>query len=331
MNKKLIILAIVAVVVCAGAAIGLWTALIKSEPVVPKSNAAQQTENSNVYTYNGNISSNKMQNCVSPMALELKKIYVTEGSYVKNGDLLYLLDDSDVAANILQARAGIQLAQVNLERTQLASDTTALIAAKSAFDEAEASYEEAKISLDRIKDLQPLGGIAQADYEKAEIAVVTAEGQYNQAKANYETIGEQLSQNVRAAQAQLAQARANYEAVMVNERKRRVTAEIDGVVEDIWAYENNMLAAGQKIMDIVGNDSLILEIAVDQFEISLFHLEETVPVYVTAINLNVTGSVSRISNQAIKTGEVSSFTVTIALEENPALRIGLLAEVKKNV
>ena len=330
MNKKLIAI-ITAAAVCACAVLGLLLADIKSKPDIPRSDAAETGGNLSVYTYTGNISSNNLQNCVSTMALVLKNIYVTEGSHVKKGDLLYLMDDSDIAPNISQALAGIQLAQINLEKAQLASDTTSQIAAQSAYDAAAAAYDEAKVNYERISSIQDLGGISQADLEKVQITLVTAEGQFNQAKANYEITGQLSSQNVRAAQAQLAQARAAYDAAKANESKRRVVAEIDGVVADIWAHENNMLAAGQKIMDIVDYDSLILEIAVDQFEISLFTPGETVPVYVDAMNLTVNGIVSKISNQAIKTGEVSSFIVTVDLGKNPALKIGLLAEVKKNV
>ena len=303
----------------------------KPEPAVPKNNAPETGKNAGTYIYNGNISSKNIQNCVSTMALQLVKLYVKDGDYVKKGDLLYLLDDSDIAANISQALAGIQFAQVNLERSQLAAETTSQIAAQSAFDAAAAAYNEAKNNMDRLAALQPLGGISQTDVERAQIAVVTAEGQYNQAKSNYETMGEQSSLNVRAAQAQLAQARAIYEAAKVSESKRRVTAEIDGMVADIWVHESNMLPAGQKIMDIIDTDKLMLEIEVDQFEISAFETGKSVPVYVHALNVTVNGMVSKISNQAIKTGEVSCFIVTIELEKNPALKIGLLAEVKINV
>jgi len=331
MHKKITII-FIAVIVCALAGLGIWLSVIFNEPSVPKNEVKLPADDLvSSYTYNGNISSNNIQNCVSPMALELKKIYVEEGSYVKKGDPLYLLDDSDVAAAISQARAGIQLAQVNLEKAELAADTISLVAVKSAFDAAEAAYTEAKSNLDRISTLQPLGGISQSDYEKAQNAVVTAEGQYNQAKANYETIGQQSSQNVRAAQAQLAQARANYEAAQVSETKRRVTANFDGVAADIWAHENNDLAPGQKIMDIVDYNSLILEITVDQFEISQFKLSDRAPVYINSLNSSFNGTVSKISNQALKTGDVSSFIVTINLDNDPALKIGLLAEVKKNV
>jgi len=330
MSKKLLAI-LITVVVCAGVATGLWLMAINRETHVPKTDVVQPGVDSTVYTYNGNISSNYIQNCVSPMALELKKIYVKEGSYVKKGDLLYLLDDSDVEASISQARAGIQLAQANLEKAELAADTISAIAVKSAYDAAEAAYTEAKNNLDRISTLQPLGGISQSDYEKAQIAVVTAAGQYNQAKSNLETIDQQSSQNIRAAQAQLAQARANLEAVQVSETKRSVTANFDGVVADIWAYENNDLAPGQKIMDIVDYDSLILEISVDQFEVSSFRISDKVPVFVNSINQTVYGTVAKISNQAIKTGDVSGFIVTIDLDNDPVLKIGLLAEVKKNV
>jgi len=330
MPKKLLVILVV-VTVCALAAVGFWFVTVNNESAVPKNDAAQPGDNSNAYAYNGNISSFNIQSCVSPMALELKKIYVTEGSSVKKGDLLYLLDDSDVTAAVSQAQAGIQLAQVNLERAKLAADTSSQIAAKSAFDAAEAAFTEAKSNVDRVASLQPLGGISQSDYEKAKIALVSAEGQYNQAKSNYETIGQQSAQNVRAAEAQLAQARANYEATQVSESKRRVTANFDGVVADVWAHENNELTPGQKIMDIVDYNKLILEISVDQFEISHFKLSEKVPVYINAINLNTYGAVSKISNQAIKTGEVSSFIITIDLDNNPALKIGLLAEVKIDV
>jgi len=306
--------------------------LLGRSSAASRGNGLQLTgKNSGAFIYNGNISSTNIQNCVSPLPLQLKRIYVEDGSQVKKGDLLYLLDDSDIAASLWQAQAGIQLAQVNLERAQLAADTSSFIAAKSAYDSTAAAYNEAKINFERISTLYQMGGVSQSDYERTQIAVLTAEGQYNQARSNYETIGEQSSLNVRASQAQLAQARAIYEAAKVNESKRRVIAEIDGMVADIWANENNMLAAGHKIMDIVDYENLVLEIAVDQFEMSDFDLYKTIPVYVHALNKTVRGTVSRISNQAVKTNEVSSFIVTIDLEKDPALKIGLLAEVKINV
>ena len=280
MNKKAFVIFTAAFLLCAGLALGILYSVVRTEPAVPKSGGTVQGRNANVNIYNGNISSYNLQNCVSPMALELKKLYVKEGDRVKKGDLLYLLDDSDAAASVSLAQAGLEVSR--------------------------AAFEEAQINLERVTKLKEIDGISKSDFEKAQMAVVTARAQLNQAKANLDA--------------------ANYA-----ETKRLVTANFDGVVADIWGHENNMMAAGQKIMDIVDYDRLILEITVDQFEISLFKIDETIPVYINAIDKTVTGTVSKISNQAIKTGEVSSFMVTINLEKNPVLKIGLLAEVRKNV
>ena len=280
MNKKIMATIIVAAVICVGLAAGILMWVVHNAPSAPLSHAAEAGGKAAVNIYNGNISSNNLQSCVSPMALVLKKIYVKEGDYVKKGDRLFLLDDSDVAATISQAQAGVQLTL--------------------------AAFDEATNNLERVTKLKQIDGISQSDFEKAQIAVITAKAQYNQAKANLDA--------------------ANYA-----ETKRLVTANFDGTVADIWGHENNVMAVGQKIMDIVDYDNLILEITVDQFEISLFKLGDSIPVYINAIDLTVNGTVSKISNQAIRTGEVSSFVVTIALEKTPALRVGLLAEVKKNV
>jgi len=280
MNKKAFVIFTAAFLLCAGLALGILYSVVRTEPAVPKSGGTVQGRNANVNIYNGNISSYNLQNCVSPMALELKKLYVKEGDRVKKGDLLYLLDDSDAAASVSLAQAGLEVSR--------------------------AAFEEAQINLERVTKLKEIDGISKSDFEKAQMAVVTARAQLNQAKANLDA--------------------ANYA-----ETKRLVTANFDGVVADIWGHENNMMAAGQKIMDIVDYDRLILEITVDQFEISLFKIDETIPVYINAIDKTVTGTVSKISNQAIKTGEVSSFMVTINLGKNPVLKIGLLAEVRKNV
>ena len=328
MYKKLAVILIVLIVCCAA---GLGFMIIQNKQDIPKIGIKPADTGAGVYIYNGNISSNNMQNCVSPAALELRRIYVRENDYVKKGDLLYLLDDSDIASAVSQALAGIQLAEVNLERALLAAGATAQVNAKSAFDTASAAYDDARNNLDRMTMLEPLGGISQSDFEKARTAVLAAEGQYNQAKINYDTIDQISSLNVRSAEAQLAQARAVYDAASANENKRRVSAEIDGVVADIWAHENNMLSPGQKILDIVDYGDLIIEIIVDQFEISAFRVQETVPVFINALNITVNGTVSGISNQAVRTGEVSGFIVTINLEKNPALKIGLLAEVRKDV
>ncbi|GEM_PF-1905897 len=280
-----------------------------------------------IYTYSGNISTKNQQNCISGMALNLKEINVKKGDYVKKGQLLYTLDDSDISAQLLQAQAGINLAQVNLDKAETAmSDTTFKV--QSSLDAAELQLNDARTNLNRTTSLYEQEAVSQVQYDQAKTAFSAAETQYNQAKYAFDNASQTSEQNISAARAQLQQAKASYDVVKSNESKRLVTAEIDGVVADIWGRENNTLTVGEKIMDIVDYNSLILEVSVDQYEISKFEIGQKVPVYVSAIDLEVEGTVSEISDQAVVKGEVSSFVVTIDLEKNDNLKMGLSAEAR---
>jgi HlyD family secretion protein len=242
--------------------------------------------------------------------------------------LLFLLEDSDTAAQVAQAGAGVALAQANLEKAELAVSSS-VIAAQAAFDNAAAALSDAESNSRRMAALYEEGAIPQAQYEQAKTALVLAQGQYAQAKNARENAEAQSRQNVNAAGAQLAQSQAALEAANNAAAKRRVLAEIDGVIADIWVKENTTLAPGQKVMDVVDYDSLVLKAPVDQFELAKFTVGETLPVYVNPLDLTVTGAVGKISNQAVQTGELSNFIVTIYLEKHDKIKTGMMAQCQK--
>jgi multidrug resistance efflux pump len=292
-------------------------------PIVPPAEAVQAA-----YTYSGNIDAENKQNCVAGAALTITEIRVQEGDYVHKGDVLFAFDDSDVSAQISQANAGVAAARANLEKAELAV-SGGLIAAQAAFDTAAAAFNDARSNLDRMAALYEAGAIPEVQYEQAKTAFVAAQGQYAQAENAYENAEAQNRQNLNAAQAQLSQAQAAAGAAESAASKRRVFAETDGTVADVWVNENTTPAIGQKIMDVVDYDKLILEVPVDQFEIEKFAVGEQLSVYVNPLDLTVAGTVGRISNQAVMTGELSNFIVTIYLEKNDKLKTGMMAECQK--
>ncbi|HWQ30500.1 MAG TPA: biotin/lipoyl-binding protein [Negativicutes bacterium] len=68
------------------------------------------------YSFSGNIEAKDSQTDVSKGILPIKQLYVKEGDKVKKGDVLFLLDDSDIAANIDQAAAGVAISRINYEK-----------------------------------------------------------------------------------------------------------------------------------------------------------------------------------------------------------------------
>jgi multidrug resistance efflux pump len=320
LNQRYLILTAVLCVLLAGCGV-----FAQSDPAaaVPQEEIPEA-----VYTYRGNIDAENKQNCAAGMALTVTEIYVSEGGAVHKGDVLFAFDDSDVAAQIALADAGVAVAQANLEKAELAV-SGGVIAARAAFDIAAAALNDAESNLDRMAALYEEGAIPQVQYEQAESAFVAARGQYAQAENTYENADAQSRQNLNAAKAQLLQAQASADAAESAASKRRVLAETDGTVADVWIHEGTTPAIGQKIMDVIDYSRLILEVPVDQFEIEKFTAGEPLPVYVNPLDLTVAGTVGKISNQAIRTGELSNFIVTIYLERNDQLKIGMMAECQK--
>ncbi len=324
MNKKY---AIIGIVVAFGILIGT-TIFLSLNSVTKAEGTFQNKEESLYYTYSGNIDADSKQNCVSTNGLSIKKFYVEEGDYVKKGELLYLLDDSDVAATLAQAAAGVELARINYEKARTTGQTQTVVQTKASYETAKASYNDASVNLERMKALFDTGAISQSDLEQATTAFTNIRGQYETAKSAYEMSNLLASQNIAAAKAQYDQAKAGYDAAQTGINKRRITADISGVVTDIWVKEHSTITTGTKIMDVVDYDSLILPIKVDQFEINQFILDEEVEVYINPLDRMAPGKVSKISNQAIKTGELSNFVVNISIDHSEDIKLGLLAEIR---
>jgi HlyD family secretion protein len=68
------------------------------------------------YIFSGNIESKDNQTVVSKNILPIKKLSVKEGDIVKKGDVLFTLDDSNLAANVDQAQASVEIAKINYEK-----------------------------------------------------------------------------------------------------------------------------------------------------------------------------------------------------------------------
>lgn len=80
-----------------------------------------------------------------------KRLFV-EGSQVKKGDILFILDDSTYAANLASAKANLAKAEATLVRTDLQAKRYSELVAKKAisqqdYEDAQATYKEALASV----------------------------------------------------------------------------------------------------------------------------------------------------------------------------------------
>lgn len=97
------------------------------------------------------------------ISAHVKRIFVSAGERVKEGQVLIKLDDRELKEQFAAAEAGLQQAQIEYERSQklMAADATtdqALTAAKSAFETARARFQQIKVMLTFTEIKSPIDG-----------------------------------------------------------------------------------------------------------------------------------------------------------------------------
>jgi membrane fusion protein (multidrug efflux system) len=141
------------------------------------------------------------------------QIAADEGSAVKKGDVLARLDDTDLRAQMEQAKANLDLAQ--------------------------ASLPLAKVNLDR----------ATEDYERADVqikgAVITRE-QYSHAQKTLDGARAEYA----IAQSRIGVAKAQMGIVEAQLQNMTLAAPFDGVVAKRWLLEGDIVQPGQPIFTI---------------------------------------------------------------------------------
>lgn len=280
------------------------------------------------YSFSGNIEAKDSQTVVSAGMLPIKKLYVREGDRVKKGDILFLLDESDIAANIDQAAAGVEIARINYEKMKTTAKDQQLEQVSNTLSSARLTFNEAKTNLERMRELYNSGSISTKDLEQVEKTYEGAKLQLESAQTNYDITEKSTEQNIRTAKAQLDQSIANHEATVKQAGDLEILAEIDGEISEIYVEENESLVTGSKIMDIVDYDNLEVKVKVDEYDLVAVSEGKEVTVTINQLGKDVVGRISKISKEAETVNEVSFFTASVDLEKNPALRVGLSVEVK---
>ena len=207
----------------------------------------------------------------------IERLAVDEGTPVKQGDLIAVIDSGELKAQkdaaettiasyrakVANARASATQAQGETA-SQLANAQEKLSAARSAYTQAQADQERVRSDAERLVELAKEGVASKADQERsdaqlrmAKAAVQNAADQVHAAEADVQTYQARLEQakaaqstlaasqqDVRTAEAQLAEAetRLGYS---------QVVSPVTGIVNVRAAREGEVVNPGQAIVTVV--------------------------------------------------------------------------------
>ncbi len=107
-----------------------------------------------------------------------------------------------------------------------------------------------------------------------------------------------------------------------------LVSDIAGEVVGVNVDENAMVMAGTKLMEIVDYKNLEIKVRVDEYDINFLEVGKEALVKIGALNRELKGKISNISREGVVLNGLAFFTATVDLVNDPALRVGMSAEVK---
>ncbi len=207
----------------------------------------------------------------------IAQVNVVDTEYVKQGDVLVQLDDTDARLALLQAEADLALAKRRV-RSYLANDEglSAMVEAQEANEQrvkaqlkaAQADFERAKIDLSRREDLVRSGSVSGEELTNAKTGFAQAQANLNAAKAamaqaqatKLSTIGSPLTDNTTVdSNPEVLLAKARYEQAKIDLERTVIRAPISGIVAKRQVQVGRRVQVGMPLMTVVPTDHIYVD------------------------------------------------------------------------
>lgn len=253
---------------------------------------------------------------------KITSLPVKLGQYVNKGQLLFKIDEQDLANSVQQAEAAYRVALANLKQTNSSSDQ-GLVQAKNGLKQAEQALADAKLNQQRMQQLFAQGAISSQQLEQANTQLTNAQTAYANAQ-----------QSLQAAQQktglQVSEASVNQSAVSLQNAREQlanatVTAPISGYVASVNGAVGQM-AGQQPIVVIVNTNPLLVKANLSETDITKVKVGTNVKVNVQSTGKTMEAKVTAVS--PVMDSALKAYPIEIAIP-NPdnALKSDMVVNV----
>lgn len=227
----------------------------------------------------------------------IEKIYVKDNQFVKKGDTLFVIDNSDYIVKVEEAKAALLAAQSSFEvskadvGTAQSSVSVSDANAKSSVN----SIESAQIRLwratndfERFENLYKNKSITKQQYEQALAAKQEAESQLkmmkqqknaNDFQKNVAVTRTNVSQKqTSVAAANIERAKAALDAAMLNLKYTVVTAATNGQVSAVDLQPGQLIQPGQSLFYIINSEEVWVVANFKETQLNKMKLGQTVEI-----------------------------------------------------
>jgi HlyD family secretion protein len=273
----------------------------------------------------------------------LKEVTVNDGDPVRKGQVVAVLENDDLQAQVEQARANLLRAQAALEKLQNGARPEERAASRAAMDEAQAAADNARQVYARsLKLFQEGGIISQSVLDQSERDWKMAQARLESARENYKLImAPPRAEDVTAAKAEVELARAQLAQAQDNYDNTFVHSPVGGVVVKRYMNPGESISYEslyQPIVSVSDTTHLMVRAEIDETDIGKIQIGQRAAIRCDAFRgQTFYGSVIRISGglgrkkiqtdnptEKIDTDVLESF---VEVDPGSPLRVGLRVDV----
>jgi len=211
----------------------------------------------------------------------IARLYVDEGDWVNEGEILLKLRDDRLQAQLGQARSVLEVAKAKLDELRSWPRPEEIEEAKAHLSEAETNLARANSELDRFSKLYQEGIISQAQLDQIKTQAEVAAARYQAAKEHLALLKRGVSrEKLAVAEASVRKAEADLAYIEALLKKTIIRAPISGRIINRFFDEGEMVKSGVPVLTIADTSRPLVLAEVDESDVG--RLRPHLPVRMTS-------------------------------------------------
>jgi RND family efflux transporter MFP subunit len=260
------------------------------------------------------------QAAITPkISAPVRAFYVKRGNHVHSGQLLAVLENSDLAAASQENKGSYDQAQAVYETTTAADLPQEIQKAQLEAAAAKKSLDAQQRIYESRQELFQQGAMPRKELDQAGVDLTNAQNLYALSQQRLDSlmaIGKQ--QTLKSAAGQLESAKAKYLGAQAQLSYSEIRSPIAGVVSDRPLYAGEMAAAGAPLVTVIDISQVIARAHIPQPEAALLKVGDRATMTVPGEEQPVEGKVTVVSPAL----DPNSTTVEIwVAAQNPGQRL----------
>jgi len=226
----------------------------------------------------------------------IKSFQVQRGARVHKGQLLAVLENADLSAAAVQSKGEYEQAEASYVSSTAAGVPEQIQKAELDAGSAKSAFDAQQKIYDSRKELFEQGALPRRELDSAQVAVVQARSQYQQAQKQLDDlrrVGKE--QALKTAGGQLSAAKGKLLGAEAQLSYSEIRSPIDGVVTDRPLFPGELASANQPLLTVMNTSRLIAKSHIAQSQAVTLKVGDAAEIRIVGVDDPVPAKVSLVS------------------------------------